>query len=53
MAKDARWLNSTPTQGKQRFGKMRARDCECDYNYTCRACLADADNRNRAERYPS
>ncbi len=23
----------------KRFGKKRVPECECDYNFTCRACL--------------
>lgn len=33
------------TQGKRRFGKKRSLRCECDYQFTCRACLAAATAR--------
>jgi hypothetical protein len=31
----------------KRFGKARVPGCECTYNFTCRACLADAAPRGQ------
>lgn len=39
-----------PQGNRRRFGKGRVKDCECEFNYTCRLCLlVAADNvRNKS-----
>ena len=52
MPKDARWLDSTPTQGKRRFGRKKVivQGCECGYNYSCGACMDAHVAQMRVER---
>jgi hypothetical protein len=45
---NSKWLDRRDVPAKSKFGKFaKPADCECTYNFSCKACCVAAVERNK------